>query len=95
MPALDAIILAGGIPVPDDPIYAHSQGLHKSLIDIGGKPMVQWVIDALDQSSTVSRLMVIGLDQESRLSATKPLSFLPDSGGILENVMESLTAEVA
>jgi molybdopterin-guanine dinucleotide biosynthesis protein A len=90
MPALDAIILAGGIPVPDDPIYAHSQGLHKSLIDIGGKPMVQWVIDALDQSSSVNRLTVIGLDQQSRLLATKPLNYLPDSGGILENVLAGL-----
>jgi molybdopterin-guanine dinucleotide biosynthesis protein A len=90
MPALDAIILAGGIPIPDDPIYAHSQGRHKSLIDIGGKPMVQWVIDALDQSSNVSRLTVIGLDQESQLLATKPLSYLPDSGGILENVLAGL-----
>lgn len=90
MPVLEAIVLAGGIPQPDDPIYPHSQGKHKSLIPIGGKPMVQWVIDALDQSSSIDNLIVIGLDDNTPLTASKQISYLADGGGILQNILSGL-----
>jgi molybdopterin-guanine dinucleotide biosynthesis protein A len=90
MPVLDAIILAGGITQPDDPLYEQCQATNKSLLDIAGKPMAQWVIDALDQSQTVGRLIVMGLNQSSQLRSSKPMSFLPDGGGILQNVMSGL-----
>lgn len=90
MPVMDAIILAGGIPNPDDPLYEQSQGKNKSLMDVAGKPMAQWVINALDGAQSVGRLIVMGLDQSSPLESTKPLSYLPDGGGILQNVLAGL-----
>jgi molybdopterin-guanine dinucleotide biosynthesis protein A len=90
MPVLDAIILAGGIPGPDDPLYDQSQGTNKSLMDVAGKPMVQWVVDALDQSASAGRLVVMGLDQNSQLTSEKNMAYLPDSGGILQNVLTGL-----
>jgi GTP:adenosylcobinamide-phosphate guanylyltransferase len=49
---MDALVLAGGIPQPDDPLYTYSNGDSKALIDVAGKPMVQWVLDALGDSNT-------------------------------------------
>jgi NDP-sugar pyrophosphorylase family protein len=42
---MDAIITAGGIPQPGDPLYVYSNGDSKALIDIAGKPMIQkkWI----------------------------------------------------
>ena len=42
---MDAVILAGGIPRPDEPLYAYSNGEAKALIDVAGKPMIQWVYE--------------------------------------------------
>ena len=48
---MDAIVIAGGIPQPQDPLYTYSHGDSKALIDIAGKPMVQWVLDVLGMQS--------------------------------------------
>ena len=48
---MDAIVIAGGIPQPEDPLYTYSHGDSKALIDVAGKPMVQWVLDALGRQS--------------------------------------------
>ena len=39
---MDAIVTAGGIPQPEDPLYTFSIGNAKALIDIAGRPMVQY-----------------------------------------------------
>ena len=44
---MDAVVLAGGIPQPNEPLYSYSHGEAKALIDMAGKPMIQWVLDAL------------------------------------------------
>ena len=49
---MDAIILAGGIPLPEDPLYSYSKGDAKALIDVAGKPMIQWVLDASEPRKT-------------------------------------------
>jgi GTP:adenosylcobinamide-phosphate guanylyltransferase len=83
---MDAIIAAGGIPQPQDPLYTYSKGESKALIDIGGKPMVQWVLDALSDSKTVDRVFIIGLSEKSQLTCRKPLFYVPNQGRLLENV---------
>jgi molybdopterin-guanine dinucleotide biosynthesis protein A len=90
MTVLDAIVLAGGAPNPDDPIYPQTQGSKKSMMDIGGKPMVQWVIDALDRSRSIGQMLVIGLENNSQLKSSKPMRYLPDGGGILQNILTGL-----
>ena len=49
---MDAIVTAGGIPRPEDPLYTYSHGDSKALIDVAGKPMIQWVLDALGRGET-------------------------------------------
>ncbi len=83
---MDAILFAGGIPQPDEPLYRYSAGEPKALIDVAGKPMIQWVVDALCEARTIDRIVIIGLTEKSRLECGKPLVYLPNEGRLLDNV---------
>ena len=61
---MDAIITAGGIPKPEDPLYPFTQGISKALLEIAGKPMIQWVLDALNEAATIDNIVIVGLDAE-------------------------------
>jgi len=83
---MDAIVIAGGIPQPEDPLYEFTQGQPKALLDVAGKPMVQWVLDAISGAESVERVVLISLPEETGLKCSKPITYLPDQGGLLENV---------
>ncbi len=89
---MDAVVLAGGIPKPDDPLYAYTQGKPKALLDIAGKPMAQWVLDALSGAAAVERIYLIGLTEEDGLHAAKPITYLPNQGSMLANILAGLRA---
>jgi GTP:adenosylcobinamide-phosphate guanylyltransferase len=84
---MDAIVTAGGIPQPDDPLYAYSNGNSKALIDVAGKPMVQWVLDALGDAKNVDNVIVIGLSPKSGVTCKKPLHFVSNQGRMLANIV--------
>ena len=84
---MDAILTAGGIPQPDDPLYAYSNGNSKALIDIAGKPMVQWVLDALGNAKQVDNIILIGLSPKSGLTCKKPVHYLSNQGRMLANIV--------
>jgi len=84
---MDAIVTAGGIPQPEDRLYTFSNGDAKALIDIAGKPMVQWVLDALGDSKNVDNVIVIGLSSRSGITCKKPLHFLSNQGRLLANIV--------
>lgn len=92
---MNALLLAGGSIPDDDPLYAEAQNGRRSLIDLHGKPMAQWVIDALDASDAVNELYVIGLTPQSGLSSKKPMHYLPDSGGLFENIRDGVLRATA
>ncbi len=48
--------------------------------------MVQWVVDAFSDSDAVDEIIVLGLSSECGLQSLKPLHYLPDAGGIFENI---------
>jgi len=83
---MDAIILAGGIPTSEDPLYLSSNGQSKALIEIAGKPMAQWVVDALDGAKSVERIIIVGLPSDVNLHSSKMIDFLPENGGMLANL---------
>ena len=83
---MDAIVMTGGIPQPEDPLYEFTQGEPKALLEVAGKPMVQWVLDAIGGAELVDRVVLISLSEEAGLSCSKPVTYLPDQGGLLENV---------
>jgi GTP:adenosylcobinamide-phosphate guanylyltransferase len=84
---MDAIITAGGIPRPEDPLYTYSHGDSKALIDVAGKPMVQWVLDALGGAKRVRNVIVVGLSPKSGVTCKKPLYFVSNQGRMLANIV--------
>jgi GTP:adenosylcobinamide-phosphate guanylyltransferase len=84
---MDAIVTAGGIPQPEDPLYTYSHGDSKALIDIAGKPMIQWVLDALGDAKHVDNVIIIGLSSKSNVTCKKPLHFLSNQGRMLSNIV--------
>jgi GTP:adenosylcobinamide-phosphate guanylyltransferase len=91
---MDAIITAGGIPQPGDPLYVYSNGNSKALIDIAGKPMVQWVLDALGNSKKVDNVILIGLTSKSGLTCRKPLHYISNQGRMLANIVVGVNKSI-
>ena len=85
-----AIVTAGGIPKPDEPLYEYTQGKSKALLEIAGKPMVQWVLDAVGASDKVEQVVIVGLGPDSGISCQKPLTYIPNQGSMLDNVRTSI-----
>jgi GTP:adenosylcobinamide-phosphate guanylyltransferase len=88
---MDAIVTAGGIPQPEDPLYTYSNGDAKALIDIAGKPMVQWVLDALGDAKNVDNVIVIGLSPRSGVTCKKPMHFVSNQGRMLANIVAGVS----
>lgn len=84
---LDAVVIAGGVPQPGDLLYKASQGQPKALIDIAGKPMGQWVVDALSASTEVRQVIIVGLGPEHGITSDKVVAHIPDRGSLLHNVI--------
>jgi molybdopterin-guanine dinucleotide biosynthesis protein A len=86
MADLDAVVLAGGVPQPGEPLYPVTQGQAKALLPIGGVPMLQWVLDALSGAECVRRVVVIGLPPDAGpLECRKTLGSLPNQGSMIAN----------
>lgn len=83
---MDAIVIAGGIPKPEEPLYEYTQGGPKALLDVAGKPMIQWVLDAISGAETIERVVLISIPEEAGLKCSKSVTYLPDQGGLLQNI---------
>lgn len=87
---MNVVILAGGELTPEDPLFPYipeGRPKNKAFLPLEGKPMIQWVLDALSSSKRVDQMIVVGVSEESGFSAGKPLHFLPDNGSLVENIM--------
>lgn len=85
---MDVIVLAGGKSTPEDPLNSLAFGGLKSMIHIAGKPMVQWVLDALSGARLVDSVVVIGIDETKELKCSKDIAFLEDAGSLISNIQQ-------
>lgn len=85
-----AIVTAGGIPQPGEPLYEYTQGKSKALLDIAGKPMAQWVLDALSGASTIEAVVFMGLSPAEGLQCAKPMTFIANQGEMLQNILSGV-----
>ncbi|MDP2994863.1 MAG: NTP transferase domain-containing protein, partial [Anaerolineales bacterium] len=83
---MDAIVTAGGVPLPEEPLYAATQGDPKALVDVAGKPMVQWVLDALTEAKSIDNVIIVGLTDKSGLKCGKKMYFVSNQGKMVENL---------
>ena len=84
---MDAIVTAGGIPLPEDPLYSYTNGDSKAMVDVAGKPMIQWVLDALGDAQHVDNVIIIGLSPKSDVTCKKPLYYVSNQGRMLANIV--------
>lgn len=87
---MDAIVTAGGIPLPEDPLYPYTDGHSKAMLDIAGKPMLQWVLDALSDSQKVENVIIMGMTEKSGFTCSKPTYYLPNEGRMLANIVSGV-----
>jgi len=83
---MDVIITAGGIPHPEEPLFPATQGRPKAMVDIAGKPMIQWLLDALSTARSVGNIIIVGLTEKSGLKSAKKMYFVPNQGKMVENL---------
>jgi len=90
---MDAIVLAGGVPKPESALYPDTNGKAKAMLEIGGKYMIQWVLDALDQADTIDGIVVVGCeDKETEIHSKKIIAFKPSSEDIILNFQRGAQA---
>lgn len=87
---MNAFIAAGASPNREDPLYPLTQGDSKAMLDVAGRPMIQWVLDALIESAEVEKVAIVGLDSERDLDSAAPLTYIPDQGNMLLNTLAGL-----
>jgi GTP:adenosylcobinamide-phosphate guanylyltransferase len=83
---MDIVMLAGGVPQPEDVLYPYTKGKPKALLDVAGQPMIQWVLDALNGAESIGDIILVGLDDDSGITSQKPLHVIPNQAGMIENI---------
>jgi GTP:adenosylcobinamide-phosphate guanylyltransferase len=84
------IIMAGG-RTPDKILEAGEKETERAFIDIGGKPMVAWVLDAVRSFDFADKFLCIGNPQRlvKELGLTES-ECMQDKGSLLENYIAGL-----
>jgi len=89
---MNALVLAGGFLPREDPLFEAAPDGMRCLLDIHGRPMVQWVLDALSGSACIKEIFVIGLAEQYGLVTNKPIHYLDAKGGLFENIRAGVMA---
>jgi len=75
---MDAVVLAAGRSGDD---FQKAFGTaYKCLVEVGGRPIIQWVLDALRASSEIERIVVVG-PAEALRAADVTEEIIPNDGG--------------
>lgn len=88
----DAIVLAGG--GKSEPLTAQEGVSNKSFIQIHGRPMLGYVIEALSASPSIGKIYVVGPAKELSVMLEGGYNFapLPEAESMLENVAAGFRA---
>jgi GTP:adenosylcobinamide-phosphate guanylyltransferase len=87
---MDCVIIAGGIPGPDDPLYAYTQDKPKALISMHGRTMLERVVDAVQDSQNIEEIVVVGIGSDMGMQFKRPVHHLPDQGGLISNALAGI-----
>ncbi len=87
---MDAIITAGRSAEEKDPLYSLTRGRNKALLPLAGRPMIEYVVEALAGIRNPGHILIYGLPEDARLDLPPSASLLPGQGGIIQNVEAGL-----
>ena len=86
LPRLDCVVLAGGVPRPGQPLHDEAGGGPKALIDVAGRPLGQWVLDALAEARGIGRVLLVGPPELQALEYDGELERVPSAGSLVHNL---------
>lgn len=81
---INAIVLAGGRESGLD-----AQIPNKAFIQVGGRPLVAFVVSALQSARGIGRIVVAGPTEELRRGLPTEVLVVPDGGTIMDNVVNA------
>ena len=84
---MDAIISAGGV-VKEKGLLSGilAPGTRKAMLELAGKPMIQWELDAVANVDAIDDVIIIGLNPDDGLKCgQKQIHYIPDAGGLIDN----------
>jgi molybdopterin-guanine dinucleotide biosynthesis protein A len=87
---MKAVIFAGGYAAPDLTAVAGSD--RKGLIELGGRPTITYVLDAVRQSKTVREVVLVGARELQLFAKEFGAEFLPESDGAIANILLGMEA---
>jgi len=87
---MDAIITAGGLNRAGDPLYELTGVQKKALIPLVGKPMINWVAEALHGSGLVDNIVIVGLQADEVEFGKMPVHLIDSAGGMIDNILAAL-----
>jgi molybdopterin-guanine dinucleotide biosynthesis protein A len=87
---MNCVIIAGGKPGSDDPLYPYTQGQPKALLKIGHQTLLEYVIYAMQEAGRIEEILVVGIDWRSGLEFKKVVDWLPDQGSLIANGMAAI-----
>ncbi len=85
------MLLAGGTLGRQESLFPYAPAGRKALIDVAGKPMLRWVLEALEGAELIDEVVVIGLEHRPDLEIAKTTHFISDQGGLLANARSGLS----
>src|SRR5947208_5689721 len=87
-PRVGAVVLAGGTA---DAAFRAAAGVeNRALAEIGGRPMVQYVLDALAAAATIRGVVLVG---DERLESLRPVDTrVEPAGDLFDNLEAGLRA---
>lgn len=87
--AVNVVVLAGA--ANGGPLREVSPAPNEALVEINGKPMIQYVIDGLEQAKSVGRIVIVAPPGEVEPHVHgRNLEFVPSRGHIVDNILEAL-----
>jgi GTP:adenosylcobinamide-phosphate guanylyltransferase len=87
---MDCVLMAGGRPAPDDPLFPITKGKPKALLPIAGRPIIDYVLQALMEAESVDDIVIVGLESGSIGDRGSSLKFVADQGNMIANGMAGL-----
>lgn len=88
---VDAVVLAGSIN--RIPLYPGNEPGRKALVEICGKPLLQYCLDTLHNAATVGRIVVVGAPDVLALAGQwDEVEGVPESQTLIENAWRGLQA---
>jgi hypothetical protein len=87
---IDALVVAGSTPSEKDVLLEYTGAKKKALIDIAGREMIRYVVEAIGGSSRIGNIVVVGIDPEDGVEFCFPVELVKARGNIEENIMAGL-----